>query len=147
MAHKYHQGKFKPKHPEKYEGDFNNIIYRSGWENKFLIWCDNNPNVLKYSSEEVVVPYISPVDGKTHRYFVDAKITIKDKTGKISTYLIEIKPYSQTKPPEIKSRKTRSYINAVVTWSINEAKWKAANKYAVKNGYTFKILTEHDLKV
>lgn len=147
MTTKYVQGKFIPKNPQKYEGDVNNIFCRSSWEFKFFIWCDRNPNVLKYSSEEVVIPYVKPTDGKIHRYFVDAKITIKDIEGKIHTYIIEIKPFSQTKPPKIKSRKTKAYIDSVITWTVNEAKWIAAKKYADKNGYQFKILTEHDLKI
>lgn len=147
MAAHYHQGRFTPKNPQKYEGDLSNIIYRSSWELKFFLWCDGNPNVIKYSSEEVIVPYIKPTDGKVHRYFVDAKITVKDINGNLKTYLIEIKPHSQTKPPTIKKKKTKSYIDSVITWSINEAKWEAAKKYADKKGYEFKILTEHELKM
>jgi len=147
MAKHYLQGKFTPTHPEKYEGDLSNIYYRSSWELKFLLWCDKNPAILKYSSEEVVVPYRKPTDGKIHRYFVDAKITVKEINGKISTFLIEIKPFSQTKPPKVQTRKTKSYIYDVVTWSINSAKWEAARQYAHKKGFEFKILTEHDLKV
>lgn len=147
MARNYIQGKFTPQNPSKYEGDVTTIFARSSWEMKFLIWCDRDPAVLKYSSEEVVVPYIKPTDNKVHRYFVDAKITVKDTAGNIKTYLIEIKPYSQTKPPVVKARKTKAYIDAVMTWAVNDAKWKAARVYAKKTGCEFKILTEHDLKM
>jgi hypothetical protein len=86
--------------PEKYTGDTSNIIMRSSWETKFAIWCDKNPQIIKWSSEETIVPYVSPIDGKTHRYFIDFKI----QTASKKTYLVEIKPMKQTLPPEGKKK-------------------------------------------
>lgn len=142
---KFYKGKYKLKNPQKYIGDPTNVIYRSSWELKFLLWCDTNPNIIKFSSEEIVIPYVCPTDNKRHRYFVDFLIKVKDKTGNIKTYLIEIKPSSQTKPPDVPQRKTRRYIQEVFTWGKNEAKWKAAIEYAKDRGWEFKILTEHEL--
>jgi len=144
MPH-YHKRKYIPIHPEKYEGDPTDIIMRSSWETKFALWCDNNPNVLKWSSETTVIPYVCPTDNRPHRYFVDFKIRVKTKTGSLKTYLVEIKPEKQTRPPDTPKRKTRQYIAEVMTWGKNEAKWKAATNYCKDRGYEFIILTERDL--
>jgi hypothetical protein len=143
----FHKGKFRPKHPQKYDGDPTNIIYRSSWELRFMIWADEKPNVIKWRSEETVIPYISPIDNKLHRYFVDFQIQIKDKTGVLKTYLIEIKPEIQTKPPVVQRRVTKRYLEEVVTWGKNEAKWKAAKEYAKDRGWEFLIITEKNLGI
>lgn len=137
---KYYQGKYKVKNPHKYMGDINNIIYRSSWELKFLNWCDSNQHVVKFSSEEVIIPYVSPVDNRPHRYFVDFKIVLS--TGK--TYLIEIKPACQTVPPT-GTKKTKRLLQETATFLVNQAKWDAAEKFAKVRGWEFKVLTEYDI--
>lgn len=134
-------------HPEKYDGDPTNIIMRSSWETKFAIWCDNNASVLKWSSETTVIPYICPTDNRPHRYFVDFKVKIKDKNDQIKTYLVEVKPDMQTRPPTPQQRKTRRYLTEVMTWGKNSAKWEAARRYCKDRGYEFIILTEYDLGI
>jgi hypothetical protein len=143
----YHQGKYTPKKPHKYEGDPTQVFYRSSWELKFFNWCDNNDAVLKWSSEEIVIPYICPTDNRPHRYFPDAKIKVRDNTGNVSTYLVEIKPEAQTRPPAVQKRTTKKYLAEVMTWGKNSAKWKAAEEYCKDRGYKFIILTEKHLKV
>ena len=101
----YKQGIYKPVHSEKYKG-CRHPEYRSSWELKFFQWCDKNTNVIKWGSETVVVPYISPVDGKLHRYFVDNIVTLKEG-GNVKTYLVEIKPSKQTVAPIFSKRKKR----------------------------------------
>ena len=142
----YHKRQYKPIHPEKYAGDPTNIVMRSSWETKFAIWCDTNPSIVKWCSEEIVIPYISPVDNRAHRYFVDFKIQVKTKEG-LRTYLIEIKPAAQTVPPKATQRKTKRYLTEVMTWGVNEAKWKAADRYAKDRGWEFKVLTEYELGI
>lgn len=144
---KYYQGRFKPKNPKKYLGDPTNIIYRSGWELKFMRFCDNHPNVIQWGSEEVVIPYISPIDGKVHRYFTDFIVKQLNTMGKKETLIIEVKPKAQTRPPEKKSRVTKRYLTEVKTWGVNQAKWKAANKFCKDRGWKFKIVTEDDLGI
>jgi hypothetical protein len=146
-TNKSYSGKFIPKNPQKYKGDFTNITYRSTWERRVMVWLDEREDVLYWNSEEVIVPYKSPVDGKFHRYFVDFYVQIKKKDDTIQTLLLEIKPAKQTKPPEKKKRVTKQYIQEVVTWGINEAKWKAATEYCLDRGWQFKVLTEHDLGI
>lgn len=137
--------RYKIMNYHKYLGDFNNIWYRSSWELKFLHWCDTNPGIINFSSEEIVVPYVSPKDNKIHRYYTDALIKTKDINGNINTYLIEIKPFCQTMPPKERMRKTRTYLNEVMTWGINNAKWEAAKKLCAIKGWEFKIITEKEL--
>jgi hypothetical protein len=143
----YHKRKFIPKNPEKYTGDPTCIIMRSSWETKFALWCDTNPAVIKWHSEETIVPYISPIDNKPHRYFIDFRVKIRDKSNAIREYLVEIKPSAQTRPPIPPSRKTQKFLNEVQTWGVNEAKWKAATRYAKDRGLEFIILTEHELGI
>lgn len=147
----YYQGKFRPQNPQKYKGDPTNIIYRSSWELKLFNYLDQHPSVQKWSSEEFFIPYLSPIDGKWHRYFPDVYVEQINTDGKKQTVLIEVKPDAQTRPPELKNRLTgkgnisRRYLNEVKTWGTNEAKWKAAREYCVDRGWTFQILTEKQL--
>ena len=141
---KYDQGIFKPIHPEKYIGNVNNIMYRSGLEKKYMLYFDNNTNVLNWSSEEVVIPY-TQVDGTRHRYFVDFFVKVKTKDGTIKQFLVEIKPYDQCFPPKTPKRVTKAFKERIKTFFVNQSKWEAAKKSAEKNGMTFIILTERDL--
>ena len=142
---KTYKGKFKTKNPLKYRGDITNIVYRSLWELRFMKWCDQNPAVQEWGSETIIVPYISPLDRKVHRYFVDFYIKIKNKHGIVQKYLIEIKPERFTKPPVIPERKTKRFVDEVFQWGVNEAKWKAAFEFCKDRNMTFMILTEKDL--
>ena len=142
--HGYKQGLYNPLHAEKYIGT-KPIIYRSGWELKFFRWCDKNTNVLKWGSESVIIPYISPVDGRAHRYFVDNLVIIKEG-AKIVKYLVEIKPKKQTIPPVASKRKKRTtMLYESQMYVVNRAKWEAAKKWCKKKGYKFVILTEDQL--
>lgn len=144
---RYHKRKYKPIHPEKYIGDPTNIICRSSWEIKFALWCDHNSAIVEWSSEETVIPYICPTDNRRHRYFVDFKIKVRQPDGTLKTYLIEVKPYKQTIPPQTPKRKTKQFLTEVMTWGKNDAKWKAARKYCADRGWEFKIITEHELGI
>lgn len=141
----FHKRKFKPLFPQKYDGDPTNIIMRSSWETRFASWCDRNSSVIKWSSEETVIPYRSPVDNKIHRYFVDFKIQTRDKDGRLMTYLVEVKPSKQTKPPEFPGKRTQKYLTEAATFVVNQAKWKAAEEYCKDRGWQFKIITEYEL--
>jgi hypothetical protein len=142
-----YSGKFRPSNTHKYKGDPTNIIYRSLWERKFMMWCDKNQNVLEWGSEEIVIPYISPVDNRPHRYFPDFYVRAQTKTGKTEKYIIEVKPAAQTLPPKKSKRITKRYISEVKTYAVNDAKWKAAKEYCLDRRMKFMILTEHELKV
>jgi len=139
MAYK---GKFRPKNKDKYVGDVDAVTYRSLWERNTFRWLDDNDDVVGWNSEEVVIPYICATDGKRHKYHIDLWIKMKD--GK--TYLVEIKPKSQTKPPKKPTRRTRRYIKETMTYAKNQSKWKAANEFAKDNGVSFQVWTEETLK-
>lgn len=142
-----YKGRYKPKNPKKYRGDTTNIVYRSLWERRFMKYCDTNPSVLLWSSEELVIPYLSPIDKKVHRYYPDFLIKIKDENEKLRTIVIEVKPKNQTTPPKKRKngKKTWTYLEEVRTWGINEAKWKAAKEFCKDRMWEFKILTEDHL--
>jgi len=143
---KYRQGIYRPCHPEKYKGTWP-VIFRSGLECSFMKWCDENSNVLEWSSESVVIPYVKPTDGRIHRYFVDNTVVLKDKTGNVHKYLIEIKPARETLPPVKTPRKRHNTLVAEnYKYVINSAKWEAAKIWSEKNGYKFILITEKDLK-
>jgi len=142
-----HKGKYKPNHPEKYAGDVTDIVYRSAWEFRVMRFLDSNPNVTKWVSESIIIPYVSPVDGKPHRYFPDFLIEAKDGNDQIKTILIEVKPEKQTRQPKAptKPQQKRRYLKECATYAVNQAKWESARKVAAKYGWEFMILTEKDI--
>ena len=142
-----YKGRYRPSNPKKYRGNASNIIYRSLWERKFMVYCDNNNKILEWGSEEIVLPYRSPIDNKVHRYFPDFYIKVKESTGHIKKYLIEVKPFKQTIEPRIKKRKTKSYIYEVCEYARNQAKWKAAEEFCKDRLWEFKVLTENELGI
>lgn len=140
------KGTFKPRNPKKYVGDHNNIIYRSSWELKFMKYLDEHPDVISWASEELAIPYYSPVDKKIHRYFPDFVIKRKSATNKKEEVLvIEIKPKVQTSAP--KNRSSKAYLREVMTYGINTAKWKAAKDFCEDRKWQFLILTEKELGI
>jgi hypothetical protein len=138
------QGFFRPKFPDKYKGNADNIIYRSGWEKAFMQWCDDTPSVELWASEEFHIPYMHPEDNRWHRYFPDFWLRVRNRDGRLETWVVEIKPKAQTVLVEAK-RKTRRYYNNLKKISINKAKWHAAVQYCAKKGWAFKVLTEEHL--
>lgn len=148
---KYHQGKYKPEYPKKYQGDVHNIVYRSGYEKKAFLWADRNPNILKWSSEETVIPYLHNDTNKIRRYFVDLTLQYKQKDGSIVTYLCEIKPYTQTiepKPPKrITPKSKANFAKQIFTYRQNLDKWHQAQKFCEKHNMTFILLTEKELGI
>jgi len=142
-----YKGRYQPNNPLKYKGNFRNIIYRSLWELKFMKYCDSNQNILEWGSEEFFLPYRSPLDNKVHRYFPDFYIKVKENTGQIKKYIIEVKPKKQCIEPKPQKKKTRTYIYEVRQYAQNQAKWKAAEEYCLDRGYEFKILTEKELGI
>jgi len=141
----FHKRRYIPINVKKYVGDPTNIIMRSSWETKFATWCDHNPSVVKWKSEETIIPYRCPLDNRIHRYFVDFQIQVQNKEGILKTYIVEIKPEKQTKPPIHPGKNTKRYLTEAATFVKNQAKWEAAKNWAKDRGYEFLILTEHHL--
>ena len=142
-----YRGKYYPSFPRKYKGDRTNIIYRSLWERKFMVYCDKNTKILEWGSEEIALPYISPHDSRVHRYFPDFYIKVQENTGKIKRYLIEVKPLKQTTKPKKPKRQTKGYIREAFEYARNQAKWKAAREYCADRMWEFKVITEKELDI
>lgn len=135
--------RYEPKNPEKYVGNASNIICRSNWERKFCKYLDNNQNIIRWSSEELKIPYISTIDKKIHYYYPDFLFEAL-KNEEVHTFVIEIKPKKQTIKPTPKKNK-RAYLNECITYETNICKWKAAETFCKSQGWSFKILTEENL--
>jgi len=141
-----YKGWFTPKHRNKYKGDSENVVYRSSWELRVMKWLDENPSVIWWASEELIIRYKSPIDQKMHRYFPDFIVRLKQKNGTESTVVIEIKPQKQTVKPKQK-RKTKRYLQEAATYAVNQEKWRAADLFCKEHGWQFKVLTEKDIGI
>ena len=142
-----YSGIYRPKNPKKYRGNPSNITYRSLWERKYMIYCDSTSSIIEWGSEEIAIPYRSPIDNRSHRYYPDFYIKVLEKGGIISKYIVEIKPKKQTKPPYGKDKRTAAYKREVLTFAKNRAKWDAAEDYCDNRRMKFLILTEDHLAV
>jgi hypothetical protein len=142
-----YKGIFRPLNPGKYKGDHTKIVYRSRWELVFMMKIDKDKDVIEWSSEEVIVPYRSPIDGRMHRYFPDFVVKKKDKDGKVKVAMIEIKPKKQTVEPKRQKKPTKRYVTEVQTWGVNSAKWEAAQEYCADRMWQFLIYTEDELGI
>lgn len=133
------KGLFFPNYPDKYVGNVNNITYRSSWERRFMEFCDNNINILKWGSEEIRIPYVKPTTKKIHTYYPDFFILYRNAKGDLVKEVIEIKPKK-----EVALTKKSSLYDKVAI-AINMAKWEAAKQFCEKHGMVFRILTEDSL--
>jgi hypothetical protein len=130
------RGRFVPKNPGKYAGNVGKVLFRSSWELQFFKWLDANPAVMRWGSEELFIPYLSPLDGRMHRYFPDIIILYKHKDGNLRKEIVEVKPYKETVlTPKSTDRDKQALI-------INDAKWKAAAIFAEQHGAKFRVITE-----
>ena len=142
-----YKGKYYPSYPRKYKGDPTNIIYRSLWERKFMVYCDKNESILEWASEEISIPYRSPIDNRVHRYFPDFYMKVKERGGNVKRYVIEVKPAKQTKPPVKQKRQTKGYIREAYEYAKNQAKWKMAREFCADRQWEFKVVTEKELGI
>lgn len=143
---RFKQGVFSPRNKEKYRGN-SQPIYRSSYELKFMLWCDRNSNVIEWGSENVIIPYVSPLDNRVHRYYVDNYVCIKEGDVVIK-YLIEIKPSTQTVQPQLKKgQHKKTFEKNTIVWLKNKAKWESAQKFCEQKGYKWLLLTEKELGI
>ena len=141
--HSSYKGRFKPKNPDKYKGDVKQIFYRSFLELKMMLALDKNDDVEWWSSEETVVPYVSPKDNQVHRYFCDFQVKKKNEPIR----MIEVKHSNQCKAPKKGRKRQATYLEELIEWGVNNAKWEAADAYCKQKGWKFQVLTESDLGV
>ena len=142
-----YKGKFSPRNRKKYKGNASDVVYRSLWELKFMTYCDSNKNIITWSSEEIVIPYRSPIDNRIHRYFPDFYIKYKNTEGKVLEKVIEVKPAKEVKEPKKQRARTKKYVTEVMKYAKNYAKWEAAEDFCKDRRWEFQILTEKELGV
>lgn len=145
MARRNKQGLYKPKHPEKYNGDVTKIRFMSSWELNFHRFLDNNPNILEWSSEGIKIPYLKPTTGRVHVYLPDYWIKYVTTQGELVEEIIEVKPDKETRAPRNVGKNKKTQLYEQITWAINDAKWKAAELFCKKKGIKFRIITEKHL--
>lgn len=110
-------------------------------------YLDENTNILQWASEEIAIPYRSPVDNRMHRYFPDFIVLAKTSDGGTKTMMLEVKPKNQTVEPKVQSKRTKRYLTEVMTWGVNQAKWEAAREYCLDRNWEFKLITEDQLGI
>ena len=134
----FRQGAYTVKNTSKYVGR-GTPRYRSGWENVFMNFCDNNENVLQWASEPVRIPYRHPLTGKMTIYVPDFIVTYRGHNNTTRAELIEIKPKSQSLIEDRQSQRDRAIV------AVNYCKWAAAQAWCKQNGLTFRVITESDI--
>lgn len=141
-----YSGQYIAVNPQKYRGDVNKIVFRSSWERRVMFYLDTTPGIIQWSSEEIAIPYLSDLDGRMHRYFVDFWAKVRDFNGVESQKIIEVKPDKETRPPKPSpKKKPERYADEVRTYVTNRSKWRAATIWAEKRGMTFIFITEKTL--
>jgi hypothetical protein len=136
---KYAQSQYRVKNPEKYMGN-KTPYFRSSWEFAFMRFCDENPNVIKWASEAIKIPYRNPFTGKYTVYVPDFFISYIDAENRQHNELIEVKPLNQTSFKEAKNNRLNQAHAA-----LNEAKWAAARQWSKQNSVVFRIVNENDI--
>src|SRR5438105_4643209 len=142
---KSYMGRFEPKNPAKYHGDINHIVFRSLWERRFMVMIDEDDRVLKWSSEELIIPYRSPKDEMVHRYFPDFALLVKMPDGSTKVRVVEVKPSNKLVQPVPKKRITKKFMTEMLGYAIIQAKKKAAEAYCADRGWEYVFITEKDL--
>lgn len=141
-----YSGKFSPKHPSKYIGDPTDIFWRSMWELRCMRKFDETGSIIKWSSETIIIPYYDPTTKVFRRYFPDFYIKYSTKNNTIKEAIIEVKPFKECKEPVQGKKKTRRFLNEVILWSKNSAKWSAAKTLCEQKGWTFMLWNEKNCK-
>jgi len=137
------QGQYICKNPQKYAGDPTTIRYMSSLELSFMKYLDNYPNILKWGSETIIIPYFDKSSNKKRNYYVDIYVEYLGTDNEKHKALIEIKPSSQCKKPKIK---TKTYNQRMKLWIQNQSKWQAAKNWAENREMRFFLLTEKDIR-
>ena len=139
------KGFFTPRHPEKYVGDLNKIVYRSSWELDFMKFLDNNIRVIKWGSETIPIPYVKPTTGRVHKYYPDFYVEYYNSKGGIVQDIVEVKPESQIRKPTVKGKSKKTQLHEALTWSINMAKWRSAKLFCDKYGFNWRVMSEKEI--
>ena len=135
---RWHQGTYQVQNPQKYIGH-KLPTFRSSWEKRFCIMCDTHPNIIKWASENIKIPYRHPGTGRMHNYIPDFLIQYIDESGATHTELIEIKPSGQT---TLESARTKVEKEQVI---LNSSKWASAQAWCEQRGIKFRVVNEQQI--
>ena len=138
MSSRYSQGNYSVQNPEKFVGQ-KQPFASSSWEMAFMRFCDSHPNITKWASENVKIPYRHPFTGKITNYVPDFMVQYTDKTGKTRVDLIEIKPKAQTLQEKARDKYDKMSLQ------VNAVKWEAAQAWCKAKGLHFKVITEDQI--
>lgn len=153
------KGVYNPINPDKYVGDVNDVVYMSSWELKFMIYCDNRSEIIRWGSEAFHIPYImerknqeTGVIKKTnHKYWPDFYMEVLDPNspGGVKKIVVEVKPSNETvqpvPPKKFSTKAMKNFEYAIVSFQKNMYKWERAKTFCEDRGMTFMIITEKHL--
>ena len=159
QSSKYKQGLFTPKNKDKVVklNSHGGLYYRSGLEQKMMVYLDNNPNIINWGAEHLKIPYektewvSEKQEFKTseHTYYPDFYYELKKENGEISKVVAEVKPSSETMEPKISSnpssKQLKNFEYALKMYNKNLSKWKYMMEYCDRKGFKFIIITEQYL--
>ena len=146
----YRQGYYHVINIEKYIGDTSKVIYRSSWEKKMMTFCDMNERIMKWSSENIQIPYLNPVENAIKIYNIDFYFQVRQDDNSIKNIIAEVKPSKKLEKPMLPTtRLTEKRIEAhnyqMKEYVTNVYKFQAAKKWAEERGWEFMIVTEQFL--
>jgi len=158
---KYKQGLYLPKNKDKIIklNSQGGLFYRSGLEQKMMIYLDTNENIIFWGAEHLRVPYTKTEwvyesqEYKTteHGYYPDFYYELKRSDNTVSRVVAEVKPYSETIEPRMPDKPTakqlKNFEYALKMYNKNLSKWKAMIEYCERKGFEFIIITEQHLKM
>lgn len=157
MAHvpnkpgKFHQGYYKLQNVHKYLGNPVEVVYRSSWEYKFMLYCDLNPGVLKWGSEVFKIPYTDRM-GHPHNYIPDFYLETRNNENPdlMNRFLVEVKPEKEIREPvlpvgNISEKKLKSLEYEIGVWQKNKYKWTYTIEWCKARDMKFWLVTEEHL--
>lgn len=140
------QALYKLNNPEKYIGDERKLKFKSSWEEKAFMLCDNNPNIIRWGYEIIPISYMKPLGNnrfKPSKYYPDLYVEYYNKSGDFIKEIVEIKPLKQTK--KSRARKPEIRLQENYTHLVNMTKWQAAEAWCNHHGIKFSVATEKSI--
>jgi len=156
---KYKQGLFIPNNKDKVIklNTQGGLYYRSGLEQKMMVYLDNNSGIKFWGAEHLRIPYVKTEwvsehqEFKTseHSYYPDFYYELHREDGSVSKVVAEVKPSSETKEPKLSdnptSKQLKNFEYALKMYNKNLSKWKYMIEYCERKGFEFIIITEQHL--
>jgi hypothetical protein len=161
----YKSGNFIPmnKHKVLKLNKEGGVYFRSSWENRIMIWLDNNESIKMWGAECLKIPYqmthfkSGDLEIRDHNYYPDFYYEMLNQDGSIKRVVVEVKPHKEYQMvldlnegklnvPQNGLKKLKSFEYDLKMAQRNRDKWETMIKWCNKKGYEFIIITEHHLK-